>query len=190
MIRILFEYVITNESVPTYAHLLRTSPSTPTGLLAAASPSPGEAPSVPTGQTMPVVHVLNNTDAEAGAEAPAEVPAEVPVVAGLAPSAAPPHGRQLTGYAMFDVASNVEINGNTYSMELEAAVDALCKDEADLYGAISTWNMDGVTSLRGLMSPHYSGGSYSYNARPHMATCNAQLSGIGNLDTSSVKDMS
>ena len=93
----------------------------------------------------------------------------------------PPSGRRLTGYAMF--------NGNTYSMELEAAVDALCKGEPHSYGEISTWNMDGVTSLRGLMSPNYSGGSFCQGCRMQMWSCNAQLSGIGNLDTSSVENM-
>ena len=53
---------MTNESVPTYAHVLRNSPSTPTGLSAAASPSLGEESAHPPSSTK---HATNNADIEA-----------------------------------------------------------------------------------------------------------------------------
>ena len=84
----------------------------------------------------------------------------------------------ITGYVMTDA-------------NLETAVDAWCTDEAAAtatYGDIKTWNTEGVTSMVGLMSPHYQNGdgAYSHNVRPHMSTCNPE---IGNWDTGAVTDM-
>ena len=72
---------------------------------------------------------------------------------------------------------------------LEAAADAWCTDEAAAtatYGDIKTWNTDGVTSMYGLMSPHFQNREYSNNARPHMSTCNPE---IGGWNTGAVTDM-
>ena len=75
--------------------------------------------------------------------------------------------------------------------ELEAAFDMLCTDEdaaIATYGAVATWVISGITSLKGLLSPEFSNGQTDWNTvRPHMATCN--VAGIGDLDTSSVTDM-
>ena len=87
--------------------------------------------------------------------------------------------RRLTGYVM--------TNAN-----LETAVDAWCTDEAAAtatYGDIKTWNTEGVTSMKGLMSPYYQNGNYcgyGNNCRPHMSTCNPE---IGDWDTGAVTDM-
>ena len=75
--------------------------------------------------------------------------------------------------------------------ELETALDLLCTDEAAAiatYGAVATWVTSVITSMKGLLSPHYSNGGYSNNGRPHMATCN--VAEIGDLHTSQVTDMS
>ena len=72
---------------------------------------------------------------------------------------------------------------------IEAAVDAWCTDEAAAtatYGDVKTWNTEGVTSMKGLMSPKYQNGEYSDNVRPHMSTCNPE---IGDWDTGAVTDM-
>ena len=73
----------------------------------------------------------------------------------------------ITGYVM--------TNAN-----LETAVNAWCTDEAAAtatYGDIKTWNTEGVTSMKGLMSPSYQNGEYSNNARPHISTCNPEIGG-------------
>ena len=73
---------------------------------------------------------------------------------------------------------------------IEDAVDSWCTDEAgarETYGDISTWNTAAVTNAKGLLSPDYQKGSYSYNSRSHMASCNPD---IGSWDMSSVTDMS
>ena len=89
--------------------------------------------------------------------------------------------RRLTGYVM--------TNAN-----LGTAVDAWCTDEAAAtatYGDIKTWNTEGVTSMVGLMCPHYQNGvgcgsASGYGCRPHMATCNPD---IGFWNTGAVTDM-
>ena len=73
--------------------------------------------------------------------------------------------------------------------ELETALDLWCTDQAAAmaaYGLITTWVTSALTSMVGLYSPHYVNGAYSYNARPHLSTCNAE---VGNFDTSAVTDM-
>ena len=73
---------------------------------------------------------------------------------------------------------------------LEAALDAWCTDEAAAtatYGDIKTWNTEGVTSMKGLMSPRYQNGEYcGYCREPHMSTCNPE---IGDWDTGAVTTM-
>ena len=87
--------------------------------------------------------------------------------------------RRLTGYVM--------TNAN-----LETAVDAWCTDEAGAtatYGDIKTWNTEGVTSMKGLMSPRHLYGNYcgwQNVCRPHMQTCNPE---IGGWNTGAVTDM-
>ena len=85
--------------------------------------------------------------------------------------------RRLTGYVM--------TNAN-----LETAVDAWCTDEAAAtatYGDVKTWNTEGVTSMKGLMSPIIQNGEFCYSyCRPHMSTCNPE---IGGWNTEAVTDM-
>ena len=72
---------------------------------------------------------------------------------------------------------------------LETAMDAWCTDEAAAtatYGDIKTWNTEGVTSMKGLMSPMYSNGNYCAFCRSHMQTCNPD---IGGWNTEAVTDM-
>ena len=73
---------------------------------------------------------------------------------------------------------------------IEAAVDAWCTDEAAAtatYGDIKTWNTDGVTSMKGLMSPEFQNGDWCGDTcRPHMSTCNPE---IGGWNTGAVTDM-
>ena len=74
---------------------------------------------------------------------------------------------------------------------LETAVDAWCTDEAAAtatYGDIKTWNTEGVTSMKGLMSPYYQNRKYCGGGicRPHMSTCNPE---IGGWNTGAVTDM-
>ena len=90
-------------------------------------------------------------------------------------------GRRLTitGYVM--------TNDN-----LETALDAWCTDEAAAtatYGDVKTWNTEGVTSMKGLMSPRWQkleAGNFCNNCRPHMSTCNPE---IGGWNTEAVTDM-
>ena len=73
---------------------------------------------------------------------------------------------------------------------IEDAVDSWCTDEAgarEMFGDISTWNTAAVTNAKGLLSPNYQKGSYAYDSRPHMESCNPD---IGSWDMSSVTDMS
>ena len=67
---------------------------------------------------------------------------------------------------------------------LEAAVDLWCTDEdraMDMYGDISTWDTGEVTNMFGLFSPNCQNGVYdnvygtTNNVRPHMATCNPNI---------------
>ena len=74
--------------------------------------------------------------------------------------------------------------------QIESAVDLWCEDEIsarDLYGDISTWMTGEVTNMVGLMSPNYQNGSYSWDVRPHMASCNPVITA---WDTGAVTDMS
>ena len=73
---------------------------------------------------------------------------------------------------------------------LETAVDAWCTDEAAAtatYGDIKTWNTEGVTSMKGLMSPYQkTNGGWCNNCRPQMCTCNPE---IGGWNTGAVTSM-
>ena len=79
----------------------------------------------------------------------------------------------------------------TSRTQLMTAIRMWCDNEfvgTASYGPITTWNTRGVTSMEGLMSPHYdtSGNYHGHEPAGSLSSCNPP---IGGWDTSQVTDM-